>query len=75
MVQTGKALVGASGRIVDWQSEREFMKVAADAGREEILGTQLMCEYATDIMGEFVVAIITSICSIFFIMQNSFSYM
>lgn len=33
------------------------MKVVADAKTGEILGAQLMCERATDIIGEFAVAV------------------
>ncbi len=57
-VKTGKALMGANGRTVIQQSERGFMKVVADAGTGEILGAQLMCEHATDIISEFAVAIV-----------------
>ncbi len=56
-VKTGKALMGANGRTVIRQSERGFMKVVADAKTGEILGAQLMCERATDIIGEFAVAV------------------
>ena len=56
-VKTGKALMGANGRTVIRQSERGFMKVVADAKIGEILGAQLMCERATDIIGEFAVAV------------------
>ena len=56
-VKTGRALMGANGRTVIQQSERGFIKVVAAAGTGEILGAQLMCERATDMIGGFTVAV------------------
>ncbi|WP_242834578.1 hypothetical protein [Dorea longicatena] len=39
------------------QEERGFIKVVADEATGKILGAQMMCARATDMIGEFVTAI------------------
>lgn len=56
-VRIGKALMGGNGRTLIAKGQRGFVKVVADAKTEELLGAQLMCERATDIIGEFALAI------------------
>lgn len=60
-VHTGKALTGANGKSVIRQSARGFIKVVAAADTGKILGAQLMCEHATDIISEFTVAIVNGL--------------
>jgi dihydrolipoamide dehydrogenase len=43
------------------KGERGFIKVVADADTEKILGAQLMCERATDLVGEFSLAIVNGL--------------
>lgn len=55
-VQTGKFLMGANGRSLIAGQERGFAKlVAAEDGR--LLGAQLYCARATDLIGEAALAI------------------
>lgn len=56
-VLTRKALMSANGRTVIQQGERGFIKVIKEAETGVIIGAALMCERATDIVGEFTVAI------------------
>ena len=53
---TGKALTSANGRSVLSHQERGFAKLVAD-GNGVLLGAQLMCANATDIIGEAVLAV------------------
>lgn len=55
-VVTGKALLGGNGRWLMEREERSFIKVTAAAGSGVIVGAQLMCPRATDMIGEFAVA-------------------
>lgn len=55
-VQTGKFLMGANGKSLLTNQERGFVKLVADeSGR--VLGAQLMCGRATDMIGELTLAI------------------
>ncbi len=56
-VRTGKALMGANGRTQVSGGERGFIRVVAHAETGVLLGASLMCERATDLIGEFTVAI------------------
>lgn len=56
-VKTGKCLMSANGRTVILDGERGFIKLVADAESSVILGAQLMCERATDMIGELVCAV------------------
>ncbi|MBQ9707751.1 MAG: dihydrolipoyl dehydrogenase [Firmicutes bacterium] len=56
-VVTGKFIMSANGKSLIAGEERGFIKVVAEAGSERILGAQMMCGRATDMIGEFVTAI------------------
>lgn len=60
-VKTGKCLMSANGRTVILDGERGFIKLVADAETGVILGAQLMCERATDIIGELVCAVVNGL--------------
>lgn len=53
----GKFVMGANGKSQITKAERGFIKVIASAETGEILGAQLMCSRATDLIGELTVAI------------------
>jgi len=55
-VRTGKFLMGANGRSQITKEERGFIKILSDLQTDEILGAQMMCARATDMIGEFVTA-------------------
>ncbi len=54
---TGKFIMTANGKSLITKDERGFIKVVANAETDEILGAQMMCSRATDMIGEFVTAI------------------
>lgn len=56
-VITGKFIMSANGKSLITKDERGFIKVVADASTEEILGAQMMCSRATDMIAEFADAI------------------
>ncbi len=57
-VKSAKYLMSANAKsIIDLQ-ERGFIKVVFDAKTEELLGVQMMCAHATDLIGEFAGAIL-----------------
>ena len=57
-VKVGKALMGANGRTLIAGGQRGFIKVVVDAQENgRVLGAQLMCERATDMIDSFTVAI------------------
>ena len=60
-VTVGKATLSANGRTVIRDGERAFIKVAADPGTHVILGAQLMCEHATDMISEFTTAVVNKL--------------
>ena len=55
--KVGKALMGANGRTLIANGQRGFIKVVVDAQDGRVLGAQLMCERATDMIDSFTVAI------------------
>ena len=55
-VQIGKFLMGANGRSVISREERGFIKIISEEGSGQILGAQLMCARATDLIGELTTA-------------------
>ena len=56
-VKTGKYLMSGNGKsIIDLQ-ERGFIKVVVDAETDKLLGVQMMCGRATDLISEFAAAI------------------
>lgn len=56
-VKCGKFIMSANGKSVITQEERGFIKVIAEEATGKILGAQMMCARATDMIGEFVTAI------------------
>lgn len=56
-VNVGKFLMGANGKSLIAAEERGFIKVVAEASTGKVLGAQMMCGRATDMIGEFVTAI------------------
>ena len=56
-VKVGKALMGANGRTLIADCQRGFIKVVVSAENGRVLGAQLMCERATDMIDSFTVAI------------------
>lgn len=56
-VKCGKFIMSANGKSIITQEERGFIKVVAEESTGKILGAQMMCARATDMIGEFVTAI------------------
>lgn len=52
-VKVGKAIMSANGKTLIAGGERGLIKVVADAETGVILGAQLMCERATDMLSQF----------------------
>ena len=62
-VITGKFIMSANGKSLITGDERGFIKVVADAGTDRILGAQMMCSRATDMIAEFATAIANQMTS------------
>ncbi|MDF2512347.1 MAG: hypothetical protein K0S04_2213 [Herbinix sp.] len=60
-VKTGKYPMLGNCKTLIAKAERGFIKVIADADTDKILGAQLMCERATDLVGEFSLAIVNGL--------------
>ena len=58
-VKTGKFIMSANGKSLITKEERGFIKVVCDAESEKILGAQMMCARATDMIGEFTNAVVS----------------
>ena len=56
-VKTKKALTGANGKCLIEGAESGFVKVVCEAETGRLLGAQLICPRATDLVSEFSVAI------------------
>ena len=56
-IKTGKFIMGANGKSLITKEERGFIKVIVEAGSEIVLGAQMMCARATDMIGEFGTAV------------------
>ena len=56
-VVTKKYIMSANGKSILSQQERGFIKVVADRDSHRILGAQMMCARATDMISQFAVAI------------------
>lgn len=56
-VITGKFIMSANGKSLITHEERGFIKVVAEEGSHRILGAQMMCARATDMIAEFTTAI------------------
>ncbi len=60
-VKKGKYLMTGNGRSVIDEQERGFIKIIAHAETDVILGAQLMCARATDIVSELSTAIVNGL--------------
>lgn len=60
-VRVGKYPMLGNCKTLISKGERGFIKVVADAGTDKILGALLMCERATDLVGEFSSAIVNGL--------------
>lgn len=60
-VTVKKYPMSANGRTVLSGQERGFIKVVADAQSHRILGAQMMCARATDMIGEFASAVVNGL--------------
>lgn len=56
-VKTGKCVMGANARTMIAGTGRSFMKIVADADSGKLIGAQLMCENATDMISQLTEAI------------------
>lgn len=56
-VKTRKYIMSVNGKSVLSKQERGFIKLVAEAKTEKLLGAQLMCARATDMVGELGLAI------------------
>ncbi len=56
-VKTGKFLMTANGRTLIAGGDRAFIKAVFDAKTDVLLGAQLLCEHATDMIDEFALAL------------------
>lgn len=56
-VKTGKFIMSANGKSLITKEERGFIKVVAEESTGKVLGAQMMCARATDMIGEFVTAV------------------
>ena len=56
-ISVGKFMMSANGKSLISKEERGFVKILADKVSKEVLGTQMMCARATDMIGEFGTAI------------------
>ncbi len=56
-VKAGKFIMSANGKSIISMQERGFIKVTAHAENDRVLGVQMMCARATDMIGETVTAI------------------
>lgn len=57
-VKTGKFIMSANGKSLITKEERGFVKVIVEAETDVIVGAQLMCARATDMIGELVTAVV-----------------
>ena len=60
-VSVGKFIMTANGKSLITKEERGFIKVVADAADHRILGAQMMCARATDMVEEFTTAIVNGL--------------
>lgn len=57
IVRTGKALTGANGKCLIEGAESGYLKLVADAATGRLVGAQLVCPRATDLIGELTLAV------------------
>ena len=58
-VNTSKFIMSGNGKTLIEGQERGFVKLVFDPETEVLLGAQLMCGRATDLLGELATAIVT----------------
>ena len=56
-VKVGKFIMSANGKSLITKEERGFIKIVAEEESGMIVGAQMMCARATDMIGEFVTAV------------------
>lgn len=56
-IKTGKFIMSANGKSLITKEERGFIKILAEKETDVIVGAQMMCARATDMIGELVTAI------------------
>ena len=56
-VRTGKYLMAGNGKTIISDLDRGFVKIVADESTGRVLGAQLLCGRASDIIGELAVAV------------------
>ena len=56
-VITGKYVMSGNGKSIIENEDRGFIKLVFDAETEKLIGAQLMCGRATDMIGEMVTAV------------------
>ena len=56
-VNVGKFIMSANGKSLITREERGFIKIIAEKETDVILGAQMMCARATDMIGELVTAV------------------
>ncbi|MDO4177372.1 MAG: dihydrolipoyl dehydrogenase [Bacillota bacterium] len=56
-VITGKFIMSANGKSLITHEERGFVKVVAEEASHKVIGAQMMCARATDMIAEFTTAI------------------
>ncbi|MGX7244144.1 dihydrolipoyl dehydrogenase [Enterococcus quebecensis] len=59
--KVGKYMMSGNGKTMISGNSLGFIKVVADAESEKIIGAQLMCERATDMISEFTTAIVNGL--------------
>lgn len=57
-VNVGKFIMSANGKSLITKEERGFIKIIAEKDSDVIVGAQLMCARATDMIGELVTAVV-----------------
>ena len=60
-VKVGKYITSANGKSLISKEERGFVKIIAHADTGEILGAQMMCARATDMISQFAAAIVNGL--------------
>lgn len=56
-IKTGKFIMSANGKSLITKEERGFIKILAEKETDVIVGAQMMCARATDMIGELVTAV------------------
>ena len=60
-VKVGKYVMFSNGRTVIASGQRGFIKVVADRESGAVLGAQLMCQRATDLVSQFTAAVVNGL--------------